>query len=106
MDKPDYHKIYSDIITYKYPHKLDECKKILSKNKFSELDVLDINQRIFGKKSKSALLSNARHRSFNKSTIVYILNYQKKCNLNNSQLAAHFKLSRNTVAKWKKTFLV
>lgn len=30
--------------------------------------------------------------------------YQKNNNLNSSQLANHFKLSRNTMAKWKKMF--
>jgi hypothetical protein len=34
-----------------------------------------------------------------------MLDYQKKNKLTNSQLAKHFKLSRNTVTKWKRLFV-
>lgn len=48
---------------------------------------------------------NKKHRSYSKSDIIKILNHQKKNQLNNSQLARHFGLSRNTVTKWKRLFL-
>ncbi|HUH25918.1 MAG TPA: helix-turn-helix domain-containing protein [Flavobacterium sp.] len=47
---------------------------------------------------------NQKYRSYDKATIIEILNYQKKNGLNNTQLANHFKLSRNTVAKWERLF--
>ena len=34
-----------------------------------------------------------------------MLKYQEKHHLNNSQLALYYKISRNSVAKWKKLFL-
>lgn len=47
---------------------------------------------------------NQKYRSYDKATIIEILNYQKKNSLNNTQLSNHFKLSRNTVTKWKTLF--
>ena len=41
-----------------------------------------------------------------KTTILEILQYQKNNNLNNNQLADHFKLSRNTITKWKKIYII
>lgn len=48
--------------------------------------------------------NSRRHHSYDLASIIDILEYQKKNQLNNIQLANHFKLSRNTVAKWKKSF--
>lgn len=97
---PDYKRIYSDILTIKYPHKISECEGILSKKTVSVLDVIKLNTIIFG-----SFKDNQKHRSYDKATIFEILNYQKKNKLNNSQLALHFKLSRSTIAKWKKHFV-
>lgn len=99
---PNYSRIYSDIINFKYPDRKHDCKTILNKQKLSVFDILELNRKIFGNHNKE---SNQKYRSYNKSTILEILSYQKRNRLNNSQLALHFKLSRNTVAKWKKIFL-
>lgn len=104
--KPDYRRIYSDIIIKKYPHLKEEYMSILGKKNWSVLDVLHINKKIFGIPETETAHFNQRHRSYNKSDIFEILDYQKIHNLNNSQLAEHFRLSRNTVAKWKKMFLM
>ena len=99
---PDYNRIYSDIIQFKFPHLKEKYLSELNKKDLSALEVLDLNTKIFGKPAKDMERFNQRHRSFNQSDIFEILNYQQKNQLNNSQLAIHFKLSRNTVAKWKK----
>lgn len=104
--EPNYKRIYADLIQKKHPEKEAVCKSILKKEKLSVLDIIKINQIIFGNSSKGAEADNQKHRSYNQSAIVEILKYQKKNNLNNSQLAIHFKLSRNTVAKWKKMYTV
>ncbi len=77
---------------------------ILNKDSLDELDVLTISEKI--STTKKAKSENGKYRSYNKSTILKILDYQKTNQLNNSQLAKHFNLSRNTVAKWKKMFLI
>lgn len=103
---PDYKTIYTDILNKKYPHKKQDCKNILDKNNISVLDILELNRKIFGNSDKETESFNQKHRSYSKTDIIKILDYQKKHNLNNIQLARHFKLSRNTIAKWKKIFIV
>ena len=100
--QPDFKQIYTDIITTKYQHKYDLCEHLLSKNELLALDILKLNTIIFGTSEKS----NSQYRSYKKTDILKILDYQKENKLNNTQLARHFKLSRNTVSKWRKIFLV
>jgi len=102
---PDYKTIYEDILQKKYPHKKEECKALLSKENLTVLNIIELNQRIFGK-DKDSEQFNQKHRAYSKSDILKILDYQKKHQFTNVQLANHFKLSRNTVAKWKKMFFV
>lgn len=102
--QPDYRRIYTDIISKKYPHKEEKCKTLLNKKDLSFLDVIKLNSLIFEKKTKETRIFNQQHRSYDKAAILEILEYQKKNKLNNSQLANHFKLSRNSIAKWKLFF--
>ena len=100
--KPDFHLIYSDIITKKYPHKSEICEYLLKKKELLALDILKLNTLIFENSEKNS----KQYRSYRKKDILKMLDYQKKYNLSNTQLALHFKLSRNTVGKWRKIFLV
>lgn len=103
---PDYKRIYTDILNSKYPEKTEECKFFLSKSYLSALDIIELNKKVFGIDDRSTVVFNQKHRSYDRSSILEILDYQKKHKLNNSQLADHFRLSRNTVSKWKKLFLI
>ena len=103
---PDYKRIYSDMIELKYPEKKEICKHLLLKKTLSTFDIIEISKILFNKSSAENSEFNQMHRYYNKSTIFQILEYQKKNKLNNSELAKHFKLSRNTVTKWKKQFLL
>ncbi|WP_317126567.1 helix-turn-helix domain-containing protein [Chryseobacterium nematophagum] len=78
----------------------------MDKNNLSALDIIELNKRIFGPLDTETDQFNQRHRSYTEFSIFQILDYQKENKLNNSQLARHFKLSRHTVAKWKKKYLV
>jgi PIN domain nuclease of toxin-antitoxin system len=102
---PDYRQIYTDILNKKFAHKKDECEELLSKKILSAIDIIELNNKIFGKNTETEKF-NQRYRSYNKSSILKILDYQKEHQINNSELAKHFNLSRNTVTKWKKLFLV
>lgn len=95
-----------DILSKKYPEKEHKCRYILEKKELSVLDIIKINEIIFGITDKEESINNQKHRSYDHSTVLEILNYQKKNKLNNSQLATHFKLSRNTIAKWRKNFTI
>jgi|SRR5690606_22880797 DNA-binding transcriptional regulator YiaG len=101
---PNYKKIYTDLVEMKYPHKRDECAFFLKKKYLEVMDVIHLNDLLFRKKNKERQEIDKKQRSYDESTIFRILNYQKKHQLNNSELANHFKISRNTVAKWKKIF--
>ncbi|MCT2409139.1 helix-turn-helix domain-containing protein [Chryseobacterium antibioticum] len=101
--KPDYKRIYSDLIELKHPEKKEKCKKILSKEQLSSIDIIRINAIIFGNNTENISL-NQRHRSYDDETVQKILDYQKNNKLSNNQVAKHFKLSRNTVTKWKKIY--
>ena len=99
----NYQQIFSDILEKKYPQKKEQCRSLLQKKTLSAMDIIELNQTIFGT-DRDNITSNQQHRSYSKSDILQILDYQKKHKLNNSQLARHFKLSRNTESKWKKLF--
>lgn len=99
---PFYKKIYSDILAKKFPDKINEFEALLSKDYLSVLDIIQLNQRIFG--SEEIFTENQRLRSYDDPSIFKILEYQRKYKLNNTQLSNHFKLSRNTIAKWKRRF--
>ncbi|PWW20585.1 hypothetical protein DEU40_1137 [Chryseobacterium sp. AG844] len=103
--QPNYKLIYQDIIAKKYPYKKAKCDNILNKNELSVLDIIRLNNIIFDNISNEPSTSNQRLRSYDKITILQILDYQKKHRLNNTEIAIKFNLSRNTVSKWKKIFL-
>lgn len=99
---PNYKQIYHDFIAAKCPDKREFVKGYLSKDSLSLSDVLKINAIIF----LDGISESQKFKSYDKQAIIEILDYQKKYRLNNSQLASHFKLSRNTVTKWKRIFLI
>ena len=101
IKKPNYKRIYSDILEKKYPEKKEVCNYIIEKENLSSFDIISLNEKIFGANP----IQNQKLRSYSQSDILKILDFQKKNNLNNSELTNHFRLSRNTVTKWKKMFL-
>ncbi|MBT2621237.1 helix-turn-helix domain-containing protein [Chryseobacterium sp. ISL-6] len=101
---PDYKKIYTDLITLKYPDLLDRCKHFLEKDKLLAYDVMQLSGIITGKSDKETDLFNAKHKSYDVWTISKILNFQKENHCSNQELATKFGTSRNTITKWKKVF--
>lgn len=101
INTPNYSRIYTDLVIQKFPALFDELKTILTKKKLSNMDIITLNKKLFG---KNELENNNRLRSYSKKDILQILDYQKKKNLNNSQLAEHYQMSRNTITKWRKIF--
>ncbi|MBB4805918.1 hypothetical protein HNP38_001190 [Chryseobacterium defluvii] len=101
---PDYKKIYTDILHFKYPHKQKVCESLLSKKQLSFFDIIKINELIFGSANKETSVLNHMHRSYSREAVVKILEYQAKYQLTNSQIALHFSLSRNSIARWRKNF--
>ena len=101
---PNYNKIYEDLILRKFPEKAETLIPEVKNKVFTVLEVIRFNEKLFGKPDKDIIHENQKHRSYNISTIFEILDFQKKNGLNNSQLAIHYRLSRNTITKWKKKY--
>ncbi|WP_265131064.1 helix-turn-helix domain-containing protein [Chryseobacterium oranimense] len=103
--RPNYTKIYQDIIFDRFPEKITDPQitKLISDLKTAE-DVIVFNEILFEKEENSS--ENQQLRSYDKKTIEKILKYQKKYNLSNSHISLEYKVSRNTIAKWKKIFVI
>ncbi|MFP3834625.1 helix-turn-helix domain-containing protein [Chryseobacterium sp. SIMBA_028] len=95
--EPNYVKIFSDIISKKFPKKISSCTYFLEKEKLSSLDVITLNHILF----HDGEASN-EHKSYDDESIAKILEYQRKNKMTNTAIASVFKLSRNTLAAWKK----
>lgn len=95
--RPDYVKIFSDIISKKFPPKFSACQYLLEKEKLSSLDVVALTRILF-----PDCEINNKHKSYDDESIAQILEYQRKTKMTNQETASVFKLSRNTLAAWKK----
>ncbi|AZA84155.1 transposase [Chryseobacterium lactis] len=100
--QPDYKRIYNDLLSKKYPHKKEECRSILMQDHISVLDIMRLDEIIFNRRDKETNIFNQKVRSYDHSAMAEILEFQKKNRLSNSQTANYFKMSRNTITKWKK----
>ena len=100
--KPNYKKIYYDLLASEFPDKLKDNKvrENLEKLNTSE-EVIKFNDYIF-QKSKESNKDNQKLKTYDKDTMLKILNYQKKHSFSNSYISRTYKMSRTTIAKWKK----
>lgn len=100
---PDYKQIYTDILEEKFPEKLsDTAIRLKLETLHSAFDILKFNQLVFGETEYIVERKNQRLRSYDKESILKILRYQKRNELTNLQVSDLFKISRNTIAKWKR----
>lgn len=104
---PDYKQIYTDIIEEKFPEKIDDIKIMRKIEGISSvIDIITLNKLIFGQPELLMECENQKLRSYDQKSILNILEYQKKNKLNNTETANHFKMSRNTISKWKRVFKI
>lgn len=87
-----------------YPEKLEDPKiqKLLNGLKTTE-EILNLNDLIF-EQSKESLRNNQQLKTYDKKTILKLLQYQKKHDFSTSYMSRHYKISRTTIAKWRKMF--
>lgn len=102
--RPNYFKIYQDMLKQEQPEKLQDPKiQSLLKNLKTTEDVLNFNELVF-KQSKESLRNNQKLKTYDKKTMLKLLQYQKKHGFSTSFMSKKYKISRTTLAKWKKTF--
>ena len=89
----NYQQIFRDILDTKCPEKKKVCIPLLQKVNLSAMDIVKINTEIFGI-SRENETSNQKHRSYHKSDILRILDYQKKllppCFFKTSQITVRY----------------
>ncbi|MCW3162762.1 helix-turn-helix domain-containing protein [Chryseobacterium oryctis] len=102
--KPNYKRIYSEILQEKHPEKIEKCERILNKAELTSIDVIRLNKIIFNIQEDTKV--NRRHSFYDKNAVFEILKYQKKNQCTNTALSKHFHLSRNTITKWKRLFSI
>jgi response regulator of citrate/malate metabolism len=102
--RPNYTKIYQDMLKAKDPEKLKDPKiQRLIKNLKTTEDVLNFNDLVF-KQSRESSQNNQKLKTYDKKTMLKLLEYQQKHNLSTNYMSKKYKISRTTIAKWKKTF--
>ncbi|MGG5208130.1 helix-turn-helix domain-containing protein [Chryseobacterium sp. MIQD13] len=104
---PNYTKIYLDIVKYKGKEELlTEKLKQKIQNLKTVKDILTLEKELFGTAPCKHHIENQKLRCYDEATILQFLKEQKIHNLNNSTLAKKYHISRNTVSKWKKNYII
>lgn len=104
-NRPYYHKLYADLIREKYPNKEQACCDYLKKEHWTALDVIQVNEVLFGsKKNRQDRKIDQQHRAYDSESIKQILLHQQKNRLSNIEVANKYGVSRNTISKWKRLF--
>ncbi|EJL70041.1 helix-turn-helix domain-containing protein [Chryseobacterium populi] len=102
--RPNYRKIFQDMLQLEHPDKLEDPKirELLKKLNTTE-EVLNFNDKLF-KQSKESLKNNQKLKTYDKKTMLKLLQYQKKHGFSTSYMSKKYKISRTTISNWKKTF--
>lgn len=98
--RPNYKKIYQDMLKMEYPEKLKDPKirELLDKLHTTE-DVLKFNDKLFNQSRE-----NQKLKTYDKKTMLKLLQYQKKHGHSTSYMSRKYKISRTTLSKWKLMF--
>jgi len=100
---PNYKRIYTDLICKEFPEE-KQLLEFIKQKELTAIDIIKIDNKLCDLRKLGIVNDSQKHKAYDKSTILQILYYQEKNNLNNTQTATHFRVSRNSIAKWKKLF--
>ena len=99
--KFNYNKLYDHLLTSNYPN--ITCQEIqqLTTKLNNSLEVIKLNEKLHKEEINK---ENQRLKSYDLESIQQILKYQKENDLNNTEVAKKFRISKNTITKWKKLY--
>ncbi|ROH97483.1 hypothetical protein BCF50_2330 [Chryseobacterium daecheongense] len=102
--RPNYNKIYHDMLKKEHPEKLKDpsIRRLLSKLHTTE-DILKFNDKLFTQ-SREKQQNNQKLKTYDKQTMLKLLQYQDKHGFSTSYMSKKYKISRTTITKWRKTF--
>jgi|SRR5690606_483767 len=101
--KPDFGRIFQEI-AQKKEHSESLIGHIAGIKEWNSLNVIKTSEKVVEKPDGENLKLNRTHRAYDEQSVKEILKYQKINNLNNSEMMMLFKVSRNSISKWKKMF--
>ncbi|MFP3833509.1 helix-turn-helix domain-containing protein [Chryseobacterium sp. SIMBA_028] len=92
------------MLKLEYPDKLKDpkIKELLGKLDTTE-DVLKFNERLF-RPSREGQKNNQKLKTYDKKTMLKLLQYKKKHGHSTSYMSKKYKISRTTLTKWKLMF--
>jgi len=109
MKKVNYVSLYTDFIndnnSLQDKTKKSLLKQIKNQKELSVKKIIEINSIIKNEISSNKTNKRAQQlKAYDYDFVQQTLDYQKENNLSNNTISTQFKLSRNTIAKWKKHF--
>ena len=113
MNKVNYKTLYLDFVSHtnqlpeSIKQQLIELLKQENKEHISYKRLIEINGVIKENMYQSRYVEHKKYKQlkvYDEHYIKYLLKYQQRNNMTNTALSYKFKLSRNTVARWKGIF--
>jgi len=102
--RPNYKRIYYDVLKEEQPEKLQDAKILHLLNHLETMDdILKINALVFDSSGKNSR-NNQKLKNYDKKTVLKMLQYQKKHGLSTNFMSKKYNMSRTTIAKWWKLF--
>ncbi|MCB9201843.1 MAG: helix-turn-helix domain-containing protein [Flavobacteriales bacterium] len=94
--KPNYTKIYKDLLSAK-----NEDTSIIKGKITTSLEVIKISDTVNQSGDEQMQKENYKLRAYDKDSVKEILEYQKEHNYTDSYISRKYGISRTTIKKWK-----
>lgn len=102
--RPNYKKIYQDILREQFPEKLKDPKVIKQLNNLDTAEaVLKLNEMLFEHSEKKHDIKGLKF--YDEKTVLKLLKYQDKHGFSNKYMSQKYKISRSTIIRWRKLFI-
>ncbi|WP_156424176.1 hypothetical protein [Myroides odoratus] len=99
---PNYNNIYRDLIEKQFPERVEEFSSLLSVDITNSIQVIELNNLLFYQFDNIKEWNNQKFKSYDLISVMKILKFQEENSLSNVDVSNFFRISRNTLASWKK----